>query len=282
MGTTVRNQSRRGERDARALPAPGRCLALVGALLAALATGCGSSVAPMPRRMVADPITLPEGMDSLSGAVAQEGVSLQQERLYSFGIPKLGWAHGITDRWTLTNLTWLSYALREEIDRGTGEGRAPFALAVSGGVLGVGFSSVESIIATPGAGVTAIARQGRFRVAGSQTIATLISYLRFVPFSVTHVDGMLQIVDGVALGLRASASYVPPLDDSSSLRTSLGLRGVARPWHWLSLHVESMAVRTARWTDAPGDPPSPDGPLVPEPRNVHWDYPIWLGAAFHW
>lgn len=257
---------------------------LAGALMAVLASGCGSSPVPMPRRMVADPITLPEGMDSLSFAATRDFGDVEPDMVYASGIPRFGWAHGLSDRMTLTNLTWLSYAIREQLDRATGEGRAPFALAVSGGLQGVGFSSVESFIATPGIGVTAIARQDRLRVAGSQTIACQISSLRVVPFSMTHVDGMLEIVDRVALGMRVSARYRPPLGEPlSTLRTSLGLRGVFRPRHWISLHLESTVVRSAAWEDSGSEPLPPDAPIPPpRPRNVDWYYPIWLGAAVHW
>jgi hypothetical protein len=161
--------------------------------------------------MVADPITLPEEMDSLSFAATQDVGKGEPEMVHESDILRFGWAHGLSDRVTLTNLTWVSDAIREELDRVTGEGRAPFALAVSGGLWGFGFSSVESFIVTPGIGVTAIARQDRLRVAGSQTIACQLSGLRQVPFSVTEFDGMLQIVDRVALGMRVSAWYRSPL-----------------------------------------------------------------------
>ena len=259
-------------------------LALAGTLMAVLASGCGSSPVPMPRRMVADPVTLPRGMDSLSFAATQDFGNVEADMIYESGIPRFGWAHGLSDRMTLTNLTWLSYAIREELDRGTGEGRAPFALAVSGGLLGVGLSSVQGFIAVPGVGITAIARQGRLRVAGSQTIASSLSAVAVLPSSRTQVDGMLQIVDRVALGIRVSVSYRPPLfDPLGTLRTSLGLRGEVRPRHWISLHLESTVVRSAIWEESGSEPLPPDAPIPPPPpRNVDWYYPIWLGAAFHW
>lgn len=260
-----------------------RCQALTATLAAMLASGCGSSLVPKPTRMVADPITLPQGRDSLSLAVASRGRNVETATIDEPSTPGFGWAHGLSDRLTLTNLTWLSYAVIEDLDRETGEGRAPFALAVNGGLLGVGFSSVESFITIPGVGVTAIARHDRLRVAASQTIAFQLSFLRVTPLSVTHIDGLLQIVDRVALGIRASANYhAARLNSLSRLRTTLGLRVAVRPADWVSIYVESTVVRSAEWTEANDPPLTPDAPLPPPDHYVQWRYPVWLGAALHW
>jgi hypothetical protein len=252
-------------------------------LLALLASGCVTNSVPMPTRMVADPVTLPQEMGTLSFAVAGRGREIEIGPIDAISFQRIAWAFGISDNMALTNLTWLSYAVIEDRDRETGEGRAPFALALNGGLLGVGFSSVESFIATPGVGVTAIARTGRLRFAAHQTFASQVSALRVTPFSVTDVDGMLQIADRVALGIRASASFhVAPRDSEYALETTLGLRAAVRPRHWVSLHLEGTVVRSAEWTDPSDTPPRPDSPPPPPSHTVQWSYPVWLGAAVHW
>ncbi|WP_152629546.1 hypothetical protein [Haliangium ochraceum] len=116
----------------------------------------------MPRRMVADPITPPASMEQISLSVSDD-VGLGRRLNLA---PGLSWTHGLTDRLALLFPTVLRYAVIEELERTSGEGRAPFALAIHGGLFRFGFSSVEPVIAAPGAGVSAWWRRDRVRLAG--------------------------------------------------------------------------------------------------------------------
>jgi hypothetical protein len=257
---------------------------------AALALGCATPSRRLTTRAVDDPAVLPRGLASV--AANQSVERLDPGDRWSRNL-MLTVRYGITDKLELDNLS-LRYAVLD--DAPPPEGTPPatprrrLRLVLHGGVTGIGYSSLDGLIAFP----TLSAQVGKHLgtrvyvwaelwwlgvwVGTPQPRATAYSSYLW-PNTGRASEGSLsggavvQLVDHLTLGGSVTADELGActLPDctwaargyAASLGPSL------RPWRWLSLSVYASVGERWRNLELPVPQRDPQVPDVP-PRHVSW------------
>jgi hypothetical protein len=269
-------------------PCPSPTCARAWALVVLLAGGCATPVRRLPSRQVDDPITLPARVFELGVGAT---VTPSNEYGETEGEPIIPLRYGITDRLTLLGGLALEFALLDDApvaSAATGEKAATsrFGLSLTGGLVGLGYSSIEGLIVQPVFGVGAVKH-----VSPSLRLHSAVYWIgRFGRLSdesvvSASVGATLQLVDRLALTLSAGdkvnvETWLPSGDWGRNV-VFVGSSLEYRPWHWVTAglggRVEStQRPRTTLEPVAPGDP----RPRSPRRRPVS----LWFGASltFYW
>jgi hypothetical protein len=253
------------------------------------AAACATPSRRLPTRLVDDPITLPRRMISVSAGVRTTPANEWREgQMQTLG----GVRYGVTDRITLEGPLVLDVALLDDAPvqsaaTGLRAAEAPIALALHGGLAGVGYSSWDGTILQPALG---------FRIArhlGERSRLHLTSTW-YGSHSERWNDCWLYGVLGYTLQVTERVAVSLSLFDDWNLDTFLPSRrwirhglgvgpGVGiRPLHWLTVGADVRVERIwrARQEIPLGDPTASGVPMPRRTRAVAaWGR---LSASAHW
>jgi hypothetical protein len=257
--------------------------------------GCGTPARHLTTRIVDDPMVLPRRMLSMG---LQADVS-QQPRTSPNLLALLD--YGLGKRLELDGLLSLRWAILDDAPAEVDQRPDRLSLAVRGGAVGIGASSVEGFMVYPIASVELRKRLG------AQTRVSLAATWegRWVENPAGWYEGayhddlwptsartssaevaaglLRQLGDHVALGAEASVHQLQRCTFPSCGWTARGgvlsLGPQVRPWRWLTLSLRAFAG--GRYRPAGQPVQSPDDRLFVMPARVSW-----LGTAasvvFQW
>ncbi len=257
---------------------------------------CAAPSRRLTPRQIEDPITLPRGMASASLSVEPAHYwPTGANALY--GVP--AFRFGITDRLQLGLLS-LGYAFLDDSPAGATPA-APFSLALQGGVLGLGYSSIDGTIVFPILALrTAKHLDSRWRFdAGASWVGNWASGSSvapaFNPGTLAYSGRPSSLIDGDASATRQVADRIAVTvrgyigETRGCLSTLCGWRNRTvqgsislslRPWHWMTVGI-SASVGLRRRSPSFMPPPDPDDPPAVLPNPV-----LWLAgggwATFYW
>ena len=252
--------------------------------LAAVAS-CAAPSRKLTTRIVEDPITLPRRMASAS--LDGTGIHYEPTDAQDF-LTTSTFRFGITDRLELANLG-LRYAV---LDDRPADGRAPkpLSLALHAGLDGLGYSSLEGVIALPTVALDVLEHVGdRWALSLSagwfaQWVADPVNWTPAYNgalfysarrFSFISLSGEVtrQLTSHVALGIGPSIEQgtdcVSPFCGWKSRSARVSLFVGVRPLWWLSVIV-APAVGVRERPDTALPPTPPDGTPIAIPRSVTW------------
>ncbi|MEA2698060.1 MAG: hypothetical protein QOI66_2331 [Myxococcales bacterium] len=260
---------------------------ILGCAVFSVGGGCGAPSRRLTVRQVNDPIVNPRGLVTLGGGATLERDGSGQR---SSWLHQLFFRYGITDRLELTGLglgfAFLDDAPPTTLTTAPPKARPPLALAVRGGLDGIGDSSVDGLFLYPSVVLTARKHLGgRVRVGGDAYWNALWSASprpRDVPYnrmlwpqagrasdSGVDVRATVQLVDHLALfggtGVHELHACTIPSCAWASRGGSIWLGPSFRLWNWLTVEVWGFAGRRFRRADVVGDPTMPvnqDGPAL--------------------
>jgi hypothetical protein len=267
-------------------------------LLTAL-LGCGTPSRHLTTRIVDDPMVLPRRMLSM-GLTGQVAERPRPQVVSSFSASL---DYGVGKRLELDGLTSLRWAILDDAPAPADADRRPdrLSLAVRGGAVGIGSSSLEGFTVLPIASVEVrkhVGAQARVSLAGTwqgRWVEHPVGWLEdpylddLFPIgsrmSSTELaaDVLRQVGDHVALGVGASVHQLQRCTVPSCAWRARGgelwLGPHVRPWRWLTLSVHAFAGGRYRPVGQPVR--SPDDWLVIRRANA-----TWLGTsgsvAFQW
>jgi hypothetical protein len=256
--------------------------------LALAAAGCATPVRRLPSRQVDDPITLPARVFELGVGAS---VTPSNEYGETDGAPIIPLRYGITDRLTLLGLTAVEFALLDDApvaSAATGERAATsrLGLSLTGGLVGLGYSTIEGLIVQPVVGVGAVKH-----VSPSLRLHSAVHWIgRFgrlsdESFVSASVGATRQLVDRLALTLtagdRVNVQTALPSGDWGRNVVFTGASLDYRPWHWVTAGLSGRVESTQR-PPATLEPVPPDEPVprIARRRPVS----LWFGASatFYW
>jgi hypothetical protein len=258
------------------------------ALLVVVVGACATPARRLPSREVDDPITLPARVFELGvGAM----VTPSDEYGATDGEPLIPVRYGITDRVTLLGLLAVEVALLDDApvaSAATGERAAtsPLGLSLTGGLVGLGYSSIEGMIVQPVFGVRAVKHVSRsLRLQSNVYWIGRFGRLHDEAVLAASVGATLQLVDRLALTLdagdRVNVDTFLPSGDWERNVVFAGPSLEYRPWHWVTGGLGARVEATRR-PRATFEPVAPDDPRPGMPRRQ--PVSIWLGAwlNFYW
>jgi hypothetical protein len=257
--------------------------------------GCAAPSRRLTVRLVDDPIVNPRGLMTLGGGASWERDSNGQ----SSNSPQLPFLrYGITDRLELNGLG-LGFGFLDDAPAAAPatmppKARTPLALAVRGGLNGIGYSSSEELIVLPTIVVSGRKHLGRWVVLGGNAhwnaFWTASPKTRDVPYSPTlwpragrvsevglGAGVTVQLVDHLALaagvGVHELRACMVPTCAWAARGGTLSLGPSFRPWNWLTVGVWAFAGGRYRPADPVTDPTMPMNPdALPHDAN-------WIGAG---
>jgi hypothetical protein len=256
--------------------------------IAAIAVGaCATPARRLPPRVVDDPVTLPARMMVVNVQTSGTLRNRQEQRdgtLY----PSIN--YGLTDRLQLVDFFSLKYALLDDApsewaSTGSKATGAPLSMGITGGLLGLGYSTGEGWIAVPRVAVDVSKRLGeRVRVGAYTAARATVSDRRQQSSLVGNVGVVVQTTERVAVDMDLTDvvdfNDFLPSSDWKEHYFSLGPGLSYRPWHWFTLGLDLSLV----WVrSAPVRlEPTPDMPIARLPVNR--DPQVWgiASTAFYW
>jgi hypothetical protein len=228
------------------LAVAGNRVARLAVVLVALAPwACGTPPRRLPARVVDDPITLPRRM--MEVAVSTSGTLRDRHNRRNGNVyPAIN--YGLTDRLELVEFLALRYALLDDAPpasaaTGIRSGGAPLALAVEGGLAGLGFSSAEALIVFPQVGLSlSKGLSDRIRVGGRTGARAAVSSRRHETTWRASTYVLVQTTERLALdvdlGVWSAFSGLTPSSRWKEREVWLGPGLAYRPWHWFTLGLD--------------------------------------------